>query len=278
MRKRIFRRLIFFGDNYGTEKAAIEIIREMIGKLPEINIDKGLATCVDDEEFYIELFTDFVNLDIEPELEMDDVAQETPAEDVSDGSVIVDDEEMIRKLIRKYAEFEGHTVTEAGDGMEAVMLCRKNSFDLIIMDIMMPELDGFSACREIRKITQTPIIMLTAKGEEIDREHPEWLLSVGESDNKLFDLGNPEARAWITDRVDSIIKASGVKIYRQDFNFDPLPIWKANEAPDRVGFLENRHAMGYLAYWDELVLRNPGLIIDSCASGGRRNDLETIWE
>ena len=114
------------------------------------------------------------------------------------------------------------------------------------------------------------------KGEEIDREHPEWLLSVGESENKLFDLGNPEAREWITDRVDSIIKASGVKIYRQDFNFDPLPIWKENEAPDRIGFLENRHAMGYLAYWDELVLRNPGLIIDSCASGGRRNDLETM--
>lgn len=113
-------------------------------------------------------------------------------------------------------------------------------------------------------------------GEEIDREHPEFLLSVEGNDNKLFDLGNPEAREWITDRVDSIIKASGVKIYRQDFNFDPLPIWKANEAPDRVGFLENRHAMGYLAYWDELVLRNPGLIIDSCASGGRRNDLETM--
>ena len=114
------------------------------------------------------------------------------------------------------------------------------------------------------------------KGEEIDREHPEFLLSVEGNDNKLFDLGNPEAREWITDRVDSIIKASGVKIYRQDFNFDPLPIWKANEAPDRIGFLENRHAMGYLAYWDELVLRNPGLIIDSCASGGRRNDLETM--
>ena len=114
------------------------------------------------------------------------------------------------------------------------------------------------------------------KGEEIDLEHPEFLLSVDGNDNRLFDLGNPEAREWITDRVDSIIKASGVKIYRQDFNFDPLPIWKANEAPDRVGFRENRHAMGYLAYWDELVLRNPGLIIDSCASGGRRNDLETM--
>ena len=83
--------------------------------------------------------------------------------------LIVDDESRIRSIIRKYAEFEGHTVTEAGDGMEAVVLCRKNTFDLIVMDIMMPELDGFSACREIRKITQTPIIMLSARGEEYDK-------------------------------------------------------------------------------------------------------------
>lgn len=83
--------------------------------------------------------------------------------------LIVDDESRIRSLIRKYAEFEGHTVTEAGDGMEAVVLCRSQSFDLIIMDIMMPELDGFSACREIRKITDTPIIMLSARGEEYDK-------------------------------------------------------------------------------------------------------------
>jgi len=83
--------------------------------------------------------------------------------------LIVDDEARIRSLIRKYAEFEGHTVTEAGDGMEAVRLCRKESFDIIIMDIMMPELDGFSACREIRKVSDTPIIMLSARGEEYDK-------------------------------------------------------------------------------------------------------------
>ena len=83
--------------------------------------------------------------------------------------LIVDDEIRIRSIIRKYAEFEGHTVAEAGDGMEAVSLCRRESFDIIIMDIMMPELDGFSACREIRQITQTPIIMLSARGEEYDR-------------------------------------------------------------------------------------------------------------
>ncbi len=83
--------------------------------------------------------------------------------------LVVDDEFRIRSIIKKYAEFEGHEVTEAGDGMEAVLLCRKQTFDLIIMDIMMPELDGFSACREIRKISQTPIIMLSARGEEYDR-------------------------------------------------------------------------------------------------------------
>ncbi len=83
--------------------------------------------------------------------------------------LVVDDEARIRSIIKKYAEFEGHNVTEAGDGMEAVRLCRKENFDIIIMDIMMPELDGFSACREIRKISQTPIIMLSARGEEYDK-------------------------------------------------------------------------------------------------------------
>ena len=83
--------------------------------------------------------------------------------------LVVDDESRIRSIIQKYAEFEGHTVSEASDGMEAVRLCRSNKFDIIIMDIMMPELDGFSACREIRKTSQIPIIMLSARGEEYDK-------------------------------------------------------------------------------------------------------------
>ena len=83
--------------------------------------------------------------------------------------LVVDDEVRIRSIIKKYAEFEGHTVTEAADGMEAVLMSRTQSFDLIIMDIMMPELDGFSACREIRKSSDVPIIMLSARGEEYDR-------------------------------------------------------------------------------------------------------------
>ncbi|HIV47051.1 MAG TPA: response regulator transcription factor [Candidatus Acutalibacter stercorigallinarum] len=87
--------------------------------------------------------------------------------------LVVDDEAKIRMLIRKYAEFEGHTVTEAENGMEAVELCRKDpkQFDLIIMDVMMPELDGFSAVAEIRKVSQAPVLMLSARGEEYDRIH-----------------------------------------------------------------------------------------------------------
>lgn len=83
--------------------------------------------------------------------------------------LIVDDEEMIRKLIRKYAEFEGHEVSEAVDGMDAVIKIKNGSFDLVVMDIMMPELDGFSASREIRKFSSVPIIMLSARGEEYDK-------------------------------------------------------------------------------------------------------------
>ena len=83
--------------------------------------------------------------------------------------LVVDDEEMIRKIVSKYASFEGHEVVEAPDGMKAIELCRENNFDIVIIDIMMPELDGFSACREIRKFSSVPIIMLSARGEEYDK-------------------------------------------------------------------------------------------------------------
>ncbi len=83
--------------------------------------------------------------------------------------LIVDDEINIRKVIKEYGEFNGYQVEESADGMDAVALCKKNDYDLIIMDIMMPRLDGFSACKEIRKTKSTPIIMLSARGEEYDK-------------------------------------------------------------------------------------------------------------
>lgn len=85
--------------------------------------------------------------------------------------LVVDDEEKIRTIIKKYAEFEGYEIQEAKDGMEAVQLCRRQDFDVIVMDVMMPELDGFSACREIRKEKEIPVIMLSARGEEYDKLH-----------------------------------------------------------------------------------------------------------
>lgn len=83
--------------------------------------------------------------------------------------LIVDDEQNIREVIREYSEFNGHEVTEAADEMSAVGLCKLNDYDLIVMDIMMPKLDGYSACKEIRKTKDIPIIMLSARGEEYDK-------------------------------------------------------------------------------------------------------------
>ncbi len=86
--------------------------------------------------------------------------------------LIVDDEKRIRELIAKYAAFEGYTFDEAENGMQAVEVARAKTFDLIVMDIMMPELDGFSASREIRKFSPSvPIILLSARGEEYDKIH-----------------------------------------------------------------------------------------------------------
>ena len=83
--------------------------------------------------------------------------------------LVVDDEPKIREVIREYAEFSGYEVVEAEDGMSAIGLCKLNDYDLIIMDVMMPKLDGFSACKEIKKIKDVPVIMLSARGEEYDK-------------------------------------------------------------------------------------------------------------
>lgn len=115
--------------------------------------------------------------------------------------LVVDDEDKIRDIIKKYANFEGYSVTEAANGMEAVEKCKNQPFDIIIMDIMMPELDGFSACREIRKSSDTPVIMLSARGEEYDRIHG-------------FELGiddyvvKPFSPRELMMRVDAIMKRS----------------------------------------------------------------------
>lgn len=116
-------------------------------------------------------------------------------------------------------------------------------------------------------------------GTWLTENHPEWIH--GGAEGGLLRLGDPACRAWLTDRIDRLITDERIDFYRQDFNMDPLPYWRANDekegpAGDRRGITEIRHVEGYYAYWDELRRRHPGMPIDSCASGGRRNDLETL--
>ncbi len=92
----------------------------------------------------------------------------------------------------------------------------------------------------------------------------------------LYKMGDEEARKWITEKYVSMMKRNRVDIYRQDFNMGPLEWWKENDEPRRRGILENHHVTGYLAFWDDMLNQMPGLLIDSCASGGRRNEYETM--
>lgn len=110
-------------------------------------------------------------------------------------------------------------------------------------------------------------------GTWLHDKRPGWRLG------NLLDLGNPEARRWLTNHVSKLIESERIGLYRQDFNMDPLANWRGRDAelgPDRQGITENRHVVGLLAYWDELIRRHPDILIDECASGGRRNDLECM--
>ncbi|MCU0962439.1 MAG: alpha-galactosidase [Pirellulaceae bacterium] len=112
-------------------------------------------------------------------------------------------------------------------------------------------------------------------GTRLYDEHPDWLLGP-DGGTKLLNLGHPQARQWLTDHIDRLLTREGIDLYRQDFNIDPLEFWHAADTEDRQGITEIRYVEGYLAYWDELRRRHPDMLIDSCASGGRRNDLETL--
>ena len=126
--------------------------------------------------------------------------------------LIVDDEARIRALIAKYAAFEGYETAEAEDGMQAVEMCRNTKYDLVIMDVMLPELDGFSAVREIRKNSNVPVIMLSARGEEYDRIHG-------------FELGiddyvvKPFSPKELMMRVGAVLKRSGEREKTPDEEF-----------------------------------------------------------
>ncbi len=113
-------------------------------------------------------------------------------------------------------------------------------------------------------------------GSQIYNDHPEWLTGHPKSTRKLLNLGNKDALIWLTNHVSDLIRKEGIDIYRQDFNMNPYPYWEKSDQPQRIGISEIRHIEGLYAFWDSLLIRFPNLIIDNCASGGRRIDIETI--
>ncbi len=121
-------------------------------------------------------------------------------------------------------------------------------------------------------------------GTWLAKERRQWLISDVPANQSnppyakglLLNLGNPEARQWLTDQVDRILSEQAIDLYRQDFNVAPLGHWRSVDAPDRQGITENKHVVGYLKFWDDLTARHPNILIDSCASGGRRNELEAM--
>ena len=132
--------------------------------------------------------------------------------------LIVDDEEMIRAVLREYVEFEGGEADEAQDGMEAVVKCRENDYDVILMDVMMPKLDGFSAVKEIRKFKQTPVIMLSARGEEYDKL---FGFEIGSDDYVTKPFSPKEVMA----RIHAIIKRGAPVAENKDYyEFEGLKI------------------------------------------------------
>ncbi len=112
------------------------------------------------------------------------------------------------------------------------------------------------------------------RGTWMAKNHPDWVFAG--KDDGLVRMDKPDAVRWLTDHIDKMISREGVDLYRSDFNLAPLHYWRENDAADRQGITENHYIEGYLAYWDELRRRHPGMLIDSCASGGRRDDLETM--
>jgi alpha-galactosidase len=112
------------------------------------------------------------------------------------------------------------------------------------------------------------------EGTWLAENHPEWIH--GGSKGGLLKLSEPKCREWLIEHIDKLLVDEAIDIYRQDFNIDPLSYWRAADAEDRQGITEIRHVEGYLAFWDELLRRHPQMYIDSCSSGGRRNDIETM--
>lgn len=180
--------------------------------------------------------------------------------------LIVDDEANIRNVVREYAEFEEYEVTEAENGMEAVKLCRQHNFDLIIMDVMMPRLDGFSAVKEIRKKDSTPVIMLSARGEEYDKL---FGFEIGIDDYVVKPFSPKELMARVRAVLSRRSKASPSELSHQKLSFSGLEI----DLAGREVYVDGQRASMTPKEYDLLfyLVKNKGLALT------RDKLLEEVW-
>lgn len=178
--------------------------------------------------------------------------------------LIVDDEANIRNVVREYAEFEEYVVEEAENGMEAIEKCRENRYDLIIMDVMMPRLDGYSASKEIRKHSNTPIIMLSARGEEYDKL---FGFEIGVDDYVVKPFSPKELMA----RVKAVLKRGIMEnpIVRDKMRFEGLEI----DLAGREVYVNGQKAAMTPKEYDLLffLVRNANLALT------RDKLLEAVW-
>ncbi|MBQ8567915.1 MAG: response regulator transcription factor [Oscillospiraceae bacterium] len=177
--------------------------------------------------------------------------------------LIVDDEKMIRNVVREYAEFEGYETVEAEDGMAAVEICRREDFRCIIMDIMMPRLDGYSAVKEIRKTKQIPVIMLSARGEEYDKL---FGFEIGVDDYVVKPFSPKELMA----RVRAVIKRSASNgVTAEKLTFEGLEI----NMTGREVIVDGKAASLTPKEYDLLfyLVRNKGIALS------REKLLEEVW-
>ncbi len=179
--------------------------------------------------------------------------------------LVVDDEENIREVLKEYAEFEGIEVDEASDGMKAIEMAKAKDYDIIIMDVMLPRLDGYSACKEIRKFKQTPMLMLSARGEEYDKLHG---FDVGIDDYVVKPFSPKEVMA----RVNAIVKRNsmtGSAVPKEVEKFEGLEI----NFTSRDVFIDGKKANLTPKEYDLLfyLVRNKNIALS------RNKLLEEVW-
>lgn len=176
--------------------------------------------------------------------------------------LIVDDEQKIRELIKKYADFEGYRCTLAQNGLEAVALCQEQEFDLVVMDIMMPELDGFSAAKEIRKFSKVPLLMLSARGEEYDKIHG---FEVGTDDYVV----KPFSPKELMMRIQAIIKRTKHQSGENRFVYEGLVVDFDAMTVDIDGTRENLSPKEYELL--TTLIKNKNIAMD------RDNLISKVW-